>query len=87
MGVHPRPAAALLGTLRVRGKPFEHRHEPVRDAVAHQWTQHPGQPKTHLRHILSAVAINLLRINTWLNGTLLASTRQSSFARLMAQAA
>jgi len=43
--------------------------------------------KTHLQHILSAVAINLLRINAWLNGTPLAPTRQSSFARLMAQAA
>jgi transposase len=46
-----------------------------------------GQAKTHLQHILSAVAINLLRIDAWLNGTPLASTRQSPFARLMAQAA
>ena len=46
-----------------------------------------GQPKTHLQHILSAVALNLLRIDAWLNGTPLAPTRQSSFARLMAQAA
>jgi hypothetical protein len=46
-----------------------------------------GQAKTHLQHLLSAVALNLLRIGTWLNGTPLAPTRQSSFARLMAQAA
>ena len=46
-----------------------------------------GQPKTHLQHILSAVAINSLRIAAWLNGAPLASTRQSSFAHLMAQAA
>ena len=46
-----------------------------------------GQPKTHLQHILSAVAINLLRVYAWLNGTPLAPTRQSSFARLMALAA
>jgi transposase len=46
-----------------------------------------GQSKTHLQHILSAVAINLLRIGAWLDGTPLASTRQSSFERLMAQAA
>ncbi len=46
-----------------------------------------GQPKTHLQHILSAVAINLIRIKAWLDGTPLAPTRQSSFARLMAQAA
>jgi hypothetical protein len=46
-----------------------------------------GQPKTHLQHILSAVALNLLRLNAWLNGTPLAPTRQSSFARLVTQAA
>jgi transposase len=46
-----------------------------------------GQPKTHLQHTLSAVAINLLRIGAWLNGTPFAQTRQSSFERLMAQAA
>jgi transposase len=46
-----------------------------------------GQPKTHLQHILSAVAINLLRIDAWLTGTPLAPTRQSPFERLMAQAA
>ena len=46
-----------------------------------------GQPKTHLQHILSAAALNLLRIDAWLNGIPLASTRQSSFARLLAHAA
>jgi transposase len=46
-----------------------------------------GQPKTHLQHILSAVALNVLRIGAWLNGTPLAPTQQSSFACLMAQAA
>jgi transposase len=46
-----------------------------------------GQAKTHLQHILSAAAINLIRIDAWLNGTPLAHTRQSSFARLMAKAA
>lgn len=46
-----------------------------------------GHAKTHLQHILSAVALNLLRIGAWLNGTPLAPTRQSAFARLMASAA
>jgi transposase len=46
-----------------------------------------GQPKTHLQHVLSAVAINLIRIGAWLDGTPLAPTRQSSFERLMTQAA
>jgi transposase len=46
-----------------------------------------GQAKTHLQHILSAVALTLLRIAAWLNGTPLAPTRRSAFARLMASAA
>jgi transposase len=46
-----------------------------------------GEAKTHLQHILSAVALNLLRIGAWLNGTPFAPTRQSPFARLMTQAA
>jgi transposase len=50
-------------------------------------SRYVGLPNTHLQHILSAVAINLLRIGAWLDGTPLAPTRPSSFARLMAQAA
>jgi transposase len=46
-----------------------------------------GQPKTHLQHVLSAVALNLIRIGAWLDGTPLASTRQSAFERLIAHAA
>ena len=46
-----------------------------------------GFVKTHLQHVLSAVAINLLRIGAWLDGTPLAPVRQSPFARLIAQAA
>lgn len=46
-----------------------------------------GQPKTHLQHILSAVALNLLRITAWLNGAPLAPTRQSAIARLTASVA
>ncbi len=46
-----------------------------------------GQPKTHLQHILTAVALNLVRLSAWLTETPLAPTRQSTFAQLMAQAA
>jgi hypothetical protein len=46
-----------------------------------------GQAKTHLQHILSAVALGLLRIAAWLDGTPLTPTPQSSFARLMTTAA
>lgn len=46
-----------------------------------------GEAKTHLQHILTAVALNLVRLNAWLDGTPLAPTRQSTFAHLMTQAA
>jgi transposase len=43
-----------------------------------------GQPKTHLAHVLTAVAINLQRIDAWLTDTPTSRTRHSKFARLMA---
>jgi len=41
-----------------------------------------GQAKTHLQHLLIAVAMNLVRVVAWLAGTPLAQTRTSSFAVL-----
>lgn len=41
-----------------------------------------GQAKTHLQHILIAVAINLARFVNWINEIPLAVTRKSAFAAL-----
>lgn len=41
-----------------------------------------GQPKTHLQHILIAVAINLARFVNWINHVPQATTRTSAFAAL-----
>lgn len=41
-----------------------------------------GLAKTHLQHVLSALALNVLRAVAWLNGVPLARTRQSRLARL-----
>jgi transposase len=41
-----------------------------------------GQAKTHLQHILIAVAINLARFVAWINEVPLAATRTSTFAAL-----
>lgn len=41
-----------------------------------------GQAKTHLQHLLTAVAINLARFVAWLHEVPLAPTRTSSFAAL-----
>jgi transposase len=46
-----------------------------------------GQSKTHLQHVLIAVSLHLVRLGSWLEGKPLAPTRQSTFVRLMPQAA
>jgi len=43
-----------------------------------------GLPKTHLQHVLTAVATSLLRLAAWLQGAPLAKTRTSRFAALAA---
>ncbi len=50
-------------------------------------SRYVGLAKTHLQHVLTAVALDLVRLSAWLNGTPLAPTRQSTFAQLMVQAA
>jgi transposase len=42
-----------------------------------------GLAKTHLQHVLTAAAMNLIRLGAWLGGTPLARTRQSAFTKLM----
>jgi transposase len=44
--------------------------------------RYDGLPKTHLQHVLTAVAINLVRIDAVLTGTPRGKTRVSPFARL-----
>jgi transposase len=43
-----------------------------------------GLPKTHLQHVLTAVATNLLRLDAWLQGVPFAKTRTSRFTALAA---
>jgi len=47
-------------------------------------SRYVGRAKTHLGHVLTAVAINLQRIDAWLTETPRSRTRHSAFARLMA---
>jgi len=44
-----------------------------------------GLEKTQLHHLLSAAALNFLRVGEWLSGVEKPKTRCSPFARLMAQ--
>ncbi|MFD8886755.1 hypothetical protein ACFV0H_30235 [Streptomyces erythrochromogenes] len=41
-----------------------------------------GLRKTHLEHVFSAVALNLIRLDAWWNGHPLDRTRVSHLARL-----
>ena len=41
-----------------------------------------GLAKTHLQHLITAVALNVVRLNAWWRGTPLASTRVSPLAAL-----
>jgi transposase len=97
--VHPREQELALRAARAREPSAEFASASavragVEGAHAHglrvcglRRSRSIGQAKTPFQHVLSAVAIQLRRIGAWLNGTPLAPTRQSSFARLMAQAA
>ncbi|MFL6054367.1 MAG: transposase [Actinoallomurus sp.] len=46
-----------------------------------------GLAKTHLQHVLTAMAINLVRIDAWITSTPLAATRRHHLDRLQAAAA
>ena len=47
-------------------------------------TRYVGQDRTHLGHVLTAVALNFLRLGEWLSGSDRPKTRHSRFATLMA---
>jgi transposase len=46
-------------------------------------SRYNGMAKTHLQHVLIAVALNLVRLVEWLIGTPRAATRKFQFERLM----
>jgi transposase len=46
-------------------------------------TRYIGEAKTHLQHVLTAAAINFVRIGHWLMGKPLATTRTSAFKQLI----
>jgi transposase len=46
-----------------------------------------GQARIHLQHLLTAAAMNFVRVGLWLTGTPHARTRQSPFVALLAPAA
>jgi transposase len=55
--------------------------QAIRNAGLRQ-ARYVGRAKTHLQNLATAVATNILRLITWLNGVPLAPTRTSRFAAL-----
>jgi IS5 family transposase len=47
-------------------------------------TRYRGLDKVHLQHLMTAAAMNLMRVLDWLRGKERAATRGSAFARLAA---
>lgn len=50
-------------------------------------SRHIGQERTHLHHVATAAAINVVGLMRWLSGVPHAKTRQSPFAQLHRPAA
>jgi transposase len=46
-----------------------------------------GHARTHLQHLLTATAINFVRVDRWLCEVPIAQTRRSAFVTLMKAAA
>jgi transposase len=68
--------AGVEGTLSQGIRAFEMRR-----------SRYIGLARTHLQNVLTATAMNLVRVSLWLSETLRAKTRQSAFQRLIAAAA
>jgi transposase len=66
-----RRRAGIEGTISQTTRSFDLRR-----------SRYIGQTKTHLQHILTAIAVNLIRFVNWLEALPLAKTRFSPFTRL-----
>ncbi|MBN1566174.1 MAG: IS1182 family transposase [Anaerolineae bacterium] len=51
-------------------------------ALTMRRSRYRGEAKTHLQHVATAAAMNLMRVINWLNGLPLSETRKSRFAQL-----
>jgi transposase len=63
---------------------IESAHEQAIRRCGLRRSRYIGLAKTHLQHLITATAINLVRVAAWLEGTPRAQTRRSAFAALAA---
>jgi Transposase DDE domain len=61
---------------------IESAHEQAVRRCSLRQCRYIGLAKTRLQHVVTAVAVNLIRLGEWLAGTPLAPTRRSRFAAL-----
>jgi len=92
--IRPRRIHQALAEARTRQntRSFAHAYRlragvegSIRQSVAVTDTRHAryrGLPKTHLQHVASAAALNLIRLDAWFNDIPLDRTRTSHLARL-----
>jgi hypothetical protein len=92
--LHPRQVQQVLDSARAEQdtKPWQATYAlragvegTISQAVAVTGIRHArykGQDKTHLEHVYSAVALNLIRLDAWWNGHALDRTRTSHLTRL-----
>jgi hypothetical protein len=59
----------------------------IRRSARLRRSRYIGLVKTHLQHILTATALNLVRLDAWLSGTPFAKTRSSRFKQLQPESA
>lgn len=90
----PEPAFSALQAARQRQQTVEFKRVyqqragvegTLSQAIASlgmRFTRYIGMPKVHLQHLMTAAALNLLRVLDWLADKPRASTRTSTFARL-----
>jgi hypothetical protein len=57
-------------------------HEQAIRRCGFRQCRYIGQAKTHLQQVVTATAINVVRLSEWWVGTPLARTRRSRFAAL-----
>jgi len=63
---------------------IEGTHEQAIRRCGLRHSRYIGLAKTHLQHLITATAINVVRVVAWLEGTPRAKTRRSAFAALAA---
>lgn len=94
ISVHPREMTEALALARAQQQTKNWQSDyalragvegSIRQATAVtglRQARYRGLPKTHLDHVYSAVALNLIRLDSWWNGHPLDRTRTSHLARL-----